>query len=305
MAGPRPRVTAAVCAYNEAANIGRLLTTLLGRDSELFGELLVVSSASTDGTDAIVKDFEAAYPKLRLIVEAERRGKASAVNLVLDAARGDIVLLIDADCLPAEGAIAALLSRFEEPSVGGVGSRNVPVNRSESLVARSATVLWELHHEVNLRRPVLGGDIVAFRRVIAAIPADTINDDYAIEAALRGRGYAIAYEPCARTLMRVPASLDDFLGQRRRIHAGFRAESQKLARKATQDRRLVASSIGSLLRKKPGGLPWLVLLFALETAARTGEWIDELGHRRNAYTAWQPALSTKSELTDIDSEGNR
>jgi poly-beta-1,6-N-acetyl-D-glucosamine synthase len=152
---------------------------------------------------------------------------------------------------------------------------------------------------------VLGGDIVAFRRVIAAIPADTINDDYAIESALRGRGYGIGHEPRGRTLTRVPTSLGDFLRQRRRIHAGFRAGSQKLARKATQDRRLVGAAMASLVRKKPGSLPWLVLLLALETAARTSVWIDELGHRRKPYTAWQPALSTKGELTDIDSEGNR
>ena len=190
MATSRPSVTAVVCAYNEAANMGGLSRTLLTRDADTFDELIVVSSGSTDGTDDIVRQFQESAPKLRLISETERTGKAHAVNLALDEARGDIIILIDADAVPAPGTLLRLIGACAEPGNGGAGSRNVVTNPAESWVARASTVLWELHHLVNLQTPVLGGDIVAFRRVAGLIPEGTINDDYAIEAALRARDIA-------------------------------------------------------------------------------------------------------------------
>jgi glycosyltransferase involved in cell wall biosynthesis len=53
------RVSVGVFAYNEAANIGFLLDALLSQKLQLaqIDEIIVVSSASTDGTDEIVSDY--------------------------------------------------------------------------------------------------------------------------------------------------------------------------------------------------------------------------------------------------------
>src|SRR5581483_2780 len=136
-----------------------------------------------------------------------------------------------------------MLAHFEDELVGGVGARNVVQNRRESWVARMAGVLWDLHHQVNLLRPVLGGDVVAFRNAVPSIPEATVNDDYAIEAALRAQGLRIDYEPRAAVLMRAPSTLSDYLRQRRRIAAGFRAEADGKPVKATQDAGLVLQAM--------------------------------------------------------------
>ena len=115
-----------------------------------------------------------------------------AVNRVLREARGEVVFLVDADCLPARGAIGAIVARLEEPGVGGAGSRNVPVNSSAGGVARAGAVMWELHHYVCLEAPVLGGDIIAFRRGVPELPTEPgVNDDFLIETALRERGFRV------------------------------------------------------------------------------------------------------------------
>ena len=298
MAAARPRVTAAVCAYNEAASIEQLLRKLLSRDSAFFDELLVVSSGSTDGTDGIVRGMEAEFPGLRLISEPERRGKASAVNTALSQAQGDVLLLIDADCLPAEGCLERLLARLAGTKVGGVGCRNVVTNAGSGWMSRAGEVLWDLHHLVCMRKPVLGGDIVAFRAVVGRIPAEAVNDDYAIEATLRSQGYDIAYEPEARVLMKAPATVLDFLRQRRRIYAGFRAETREGLVKPTQDWRLACGAVATFSRSHPGRLPVLMLLLGLEALARLSMLVDAVRGKRGYYTAWEPALSTKGRLPE-------
>jgi cellulose synthase/poly-beta-1,6-N-acetylglucosamine synthase-like glycosyltransferase len=296
MAASRPRVTAAVCAYNEAANIGGLLQTLLTRDRQAFEELIVVSSGSTDATDEIVRSYESESAGVRLITEPRRLGKAHAVNIILREARGEAILLIDADCLPAEGVLERLAARLAAPGVGGAGSRNLPTNAADSFVARAGAVLWELHHAVNLERPVLGGDIVAFRKVLQSIPEDTVNDDYAIEAALRAMGYHIEYEPEAIVHMRVPSTLSDFLKQRRRIYAGFRAESQPERPKTTQEWPAALRAMARLIRQRPSRMPALSLLVLLEATARISVFAESVLKNRRPYTSWEPAGTTKGRL---------
>jgi biofilm PGA synthesis N-glycosyltransferase PgaC len=300
MARQRPRVTAAVCAYNEAANIGRLLQVLFERDGGLLDEVIVVSSGSTDGTDDIVREAAGRWPKLRLLTEERRNGKSRAVNLALSQAAGGLVLLIDADCLPGEGALAAMLAHFEDQGVGGVGARNVVLNRRESWVARMAAVLWDLHHQVNLLRPVLGGDIIAFLNTVPSVPEATVNDDYAIEAALRAQGLRIEYEPRAEVLMRAPSTLSDYLRQRRRIAAGFRTEAAGKPVKATQDAGLVLRAALRLASSRPACLPWLLPLFAAETWARADPIFRALLRLPSDYTAWEPAATTKLPLGEPD-----
>ncbi len=304
MAGGHRLITAAICAYNEAANIERLLRILLDRDGQTFDELIVVSSGSTDGTDAIVRAVAADAPKVCLISEADRGGKARAVNAVLGRARGDIVLLIDADCLPVEGALARLLAHFDDPGTGGTGAHNVVTNAGEGVVARLGSLLWELHHEVNLRGAVLGGDIVAFRRVVEAIAPGTVNDDYAIEAALKERGFRIEYEPQARVLMRAPTSLRDLLRQRRRIYAGYRAQAAGRPLKQTRQARSVLGASLAILRRRPAALPALVALASVEATARISIGVEGLLGRAGDYAIWEPAASTKGPLPERDTPGH-
>ena len=64
------------------------------------------------------------------------------------------------------------------------------------------------------------GEIVAFRNVIPRIPLDTAVDELSIQALITQLGYQLVYEPEAVVYNRGPATVGDFLRQRRRIYAG-------------------------------------------------------------------------------------
>jgi glycosyltransferase involved in cell wall biosynthesis len=82
-------VTAVVPAMNEGRNIGWVLS----RVPSIVDEVIVVDGNSTDDTVAVAR---AACPDL-VLVEQSGRGKGDAVRAGLRAARGDYVVMIDAD----------------------------------------------------------------------------------------------------------------------------------------------------------------------------------------------------------------
>ncbi|MEU0502805.1 glycosyltransferase family 2 protein [Nocardia sp. NPDC005998] len=79
---------------DEAALILQCLDRLV--DQEAISEIIVVDNGSTDGTDAIVREYAAAHPKVELVYE-ETRGLIPARNTGLAKARGDFIARIDAD----------------------------------------------------------------------------------------------------------------------------------------------------------------------------------------------------------------
>ena len=111
-----PRVSVIIPARNEAANIGRCVSSVLTSDWPAL-EVLVVDDHSTDETAAIVRAIATRDPRLRLIaappLPAGWFGKQWACQTAADQAQGDWLLFTDADtwhardCLPRMMAFRA------------------------------------------------------------------------------------------------------------------------------------------------------------------------------------------------------
>jgi biofilm PGA synthesis N-glycosyltransferase PgaC len=215
------KATIGICAYNEEKNIGKLLQSLQDQQTKEIhiGEILIVSSASTDRTDEIVRSFMSTDKRIRLLIQEKREGKASAVNLILKNATGDIIVLASADILPLEHTIQALVLPFFDETIGMTGGHPIPIDNKNSFIGFTVHLLWELHHKLALKEPKLG-EIVAFRNIIRRIPVDTAVDEAAIEAIIRKKELKLHYVADALIYNKGPSNVDDFLRQRRRIYAG-------------------------------------------------------------------------------------
>src|SRR5574341_537637 len=181
--GVMSTISIGVCVYNEEKNIRSLLSTLLNqKTANHIKEIIVVSSACSDKTDEIIEnDFLKTDPKIILLRQEKREGKASAINLFLEHASGDIAVLESGDTIPTEDTIENLSEPFKNPKIGMVGGHPIPINNPGTFMGFTVHLLWDLHHKLAMRHPKLG-ELVAFRRtLIKKIPTDTAVDEAFIE----------------------------------------------------------------------------------------------------------------------------
>jgi biofilm PGA synthesis N-glycosyltransferase PgaC len=285
-------------AYNEERNIGRLLEALRLQRLECcrLEQILVVASGCTDRTESIVEEAASRDSRVRLIRQARREGKARAINIFLSAAQSagvDVCILQSGDTLPEPGTIDSLVRPMaEDASIGMTGARIVPVNGKNTFLGAIVHMLWRLHHRLATEVPKLG-ELVAFRNVVAAIPADSAVDEVSIESSVMSRSLSLRYVPEAIVLNKGPETFSDFLKQRRRIHAGHLDVSSKAGyAPSTMSLSRVGRHFVAETLSRPSQIPVGLGAAALEAAGRAlGAW-DFYIARKN-HTVWDIAVTTK------------
>jgi cellulose synthase/poly-beta-1,6-N-acetylglucosamine synthase-like glycosyltransferase len=121
-----PRLSITLPAFNAQATLRPVLEALVRADYPRDRrQILVVSDGSTDGTDALVREYaERGVELLRL---EGRHGKTEAENRALDALTGDIVVNTDASVTIRADALKRLVTALEDPGVGVASARDISV----------------------------------------------------------------------------------------------------------------------------------------------------------------------------------
>ena len=189
-----PYVTITVPVYNAASNIRGTLDRLLALDyprDKL--QILVISDASTDGTDEIVRSLrEQGVELLRL---PERRGKTVAENTALAASHGEILVNVDSTILVPRNSLKALVRVFDDPTIGVASGRDVSMgDAEEGTPAESGYVgyeMWIRDLETRIGSIVgASGCFYGSRRCIHANPLPPgLSWDFASALNARAEGY--------------------------------------------------------------------------------------------------------------------
>jgi cellulose synthase/poly-beta-1,6-N-acetylglucosamine synthase-like glycosyltransferase len=299
-------VTVGICAYNEERTIGNLLKSILNYQRfPAKSEVLVVCSGCTDNTINITQKWAKKDGRVKLLIENERRGKASAVNKILSNANGELILFISADTLPNDNCFSFLISRFQESDVGLVSARPEPVNSSTSLLCRVDRILWNLHHllslELSKNREVRhASEAFCLRRdIIKKIPEEIVNDDAYVALLTRRKKWITEYEPKARVSIWSPQTLGDYCRQRKRVVFGHYQ-----IRKMTGENPQYFVSFATLFHKqvirtlirvaKSWGVLKFTLFSSLEVLANIGAIYDMILGK--SHKVWRVVDSTKKQL---------
>ncbi|MBT4574951.1 MAG: glycosyltransferase [Candidatus Cloacimonetes bacterium] len=283
-----------VIVYNEAANIGKLLNALLDQkaDKVKIEEIIVVSSACTDGTDDIVRDFEKEHNNIKLITEAERGGKSSAINKFIKASTSDLLIIESGDTIPAEDTVEKMILPFLDEKIGMTGGRPTPENDPRTFIGYSVNLLWNLHHEMALISPKLG-EMVAFRKIFDAIPPESAVDEASIEAIMKEFHLDLKYIPDAIVFNKGPENLSDFISQRRRIETGhlWLMENSDYS-VSSQNKGLLLNLAIKELKKDKEKIFFLFGTAVVEMYSRFLGWYDYKVRKKNPFK-WDIANSTK------------
>ena len=223
-----PRVSLLISAFNEADVIAAKIRNSLALDYPRAKiEIIVLSDASDDGTDEIVRQFES--EGVRLLRMAERGGKTLGLNAGVRAAGGDIVVFSDANAMYLPDAVRRMLRNFADPEVGAVvgestyASATGGAQQSESLYWKYETAIKRLESGIG---SVVGGDgaIYAIRRnLYRDLRADALSD-FVNPMQIVMAGKRCIYEPLARSVEEAAESFDkEFRRKVRIVNRAWRA----------------------------------------------------------------------------------
>jgi GT2 family glycosyltransferase len=141
-----PRVSIVIPVYNKAELTHQCLELLRKHTTETAYEVIVVDNASTDGTEALLCDQEAAG-HVRYVRNEENRGFGRACNQGAALARGEFLLLLNNDTIPLPGWLEALVETMDaDPTIGVVGSRLLYPNETIQHAGMVFTPAGRLEH---------------------------------------------------------------------------------------------------------------------------------------------------------------
>lgn len=121
VSGRVDHISVVIPAYNAADTIGHQLDALVRQEGAPPFEVVVADNRSTDGTAEAAQRFSDRLD-IRVVPAFERQGVNCARNAGIRAARGEIVVLLDADDRAEPGVLAAFADTFaKDPALGIAG----------------------------------------------------------------------------------------------------------------------------------------------------------------------------------------
>lgn len=136
----RPMVTVIVPCRNEERFIAGCLDSILASTYPREAlEVLVVDGRSDDGTRAVLADYVARHPTVRML-DNPRRIQPAALNIGIGAARGEILVRMDAHVVYPPNYITDLVAALLETGAGNVGGVVITEPANETAIARAIAV---------------------------------------------------------------------------------------------------------------------------------------------------------------------
>jgi cellulose synthase/poly-beta-1,6-N-acetylglucosamine synthase-like glycosyltransferase len=214
-------LTVGICALTELRTTVQLVDTSLQNATRHDLRVVVVTPNSL-----IARRLAGRDPRIQVILERSREGKASAMNKMLKAVQSGIVVYASADVAIEEDVIPAMVEALTaNPSYGAVIAHVEPTNKEDGIMGKISSLIWELFNRVNKKlddetKLSQANDLYVFwRNLVDEIPTGTINDDTYIASAIRRHGFLIK-KATAKVRISGPTTPFDYILQRSRIILG-------------------------------------------------------------------------------------
>jgi glycosyltransferase involved in cell wall biosynthesis len=203
---PRPADPTLSCvmpAFNEGGTlplmVPRVLATLRSLASAV--ELIVVDDGSRDDTPALMRALSAAHPEVVYLRLSRNFGKEAALSAGIDAARGDAVLLIDADGQHPLELVPQMFQRWREGADMAIAIRKTRDDQSRLQAGLTAVFYRLINWHSRIEIPAGAGDFrLMDRKVVDALKSMPERSRFmkGLYAWVGFETVRLEYEPLAR-----------------------------------------------------------------------------------------------------------
>lgn len=242
--GGLPVVTVQLPMFNELHVAKRLIEAVARVDYPRDRLEIQVLDDSTDATSTIARETCAALQQRGIDIaymhRRDRKGyKAGALAAGLKRARGELILIFDADFVPGPSVLRDLVHFFAEPGVGMVQARWGHLNRNQSRLTRCQAMLLDGHFMIEHGARHRSGRFFNFNgtagmwRKSAIEDAggwqhDTITEDMDLSYRAQLRGWKFIYVPEVEVAAELPCDMTSFKSQQHRWAKGSVQTAMKL-----------------------------------------------------------------------------
>lgn len=202
----KPFVTVMIPAHNEEGVISKTVETALAMDYPNF-EVIVIDDRSEDNTPNVVKDLENKYEKVTALIRDKDAypGKSAVLNDALKLAKGEAILVFDADARVSSDFLSRLVPNLEPKDVGAVQARKVINNKNHNFLTRCQNNEMTLDTHFQVGRDAVKGAVelrgngeLIKREALEDIGGwnnYTITDDLDMSTQLHIKGWDVRFCP--------------------------------------------------------------------------------------------------------------
>ena len=221
-----PFVSILVPAYNEEKVIARTIEGLLETEY-LNKEIIVIDDGSKDKTLEIANR----YKHQAKVLHKENSGKASALNYGIAFAKGEIIVIVDADTIIGRNALKQIVKGFSLDKRVAAVAGNIKVRNRMNLLTWTQALEYVASIEI-IRRAfdffgsitIVPGALGAFKKSVleevGTYHKDTLVEDFDATIKVLKSGFVIQGSTTATAYTEAPQSLHDFYKQRKRWYRG-------------------------------------------------------------------------------------
>ncbi len=221
-----PRATLIIPACNEERWIARKVENALALDyARERLEIIVASDGSTDRTVEIARAYEPCG--VTVVAFPFRHGKQEMLNRLVPDARGEIVVMTDANALLSPDALHEIVRPFADPRVGCVIGRRICIVQEHSVPSVAESLYWRYESWIKRAESRLHsclgatGQLYAVRRSVFPHVERVGEDFYIPMKILVSTGLRIAYAPAAVAAIPAAATLEIEFERKTRAHVAF------------------------------------------------------------------------------------
>lgn len=228
-----PFVSVLIPMHNEEQVLQYVLDALLkcNYEKDRF-EIIPINDNSSDATAEMLDEYQSRYPFIRpLHRNSEERGKPASLNDAIHVAKGEIIVVFDADYRPGKDLLRQLALAFADPEVGAVMGRVIPYNTTKNWLTRllnlerSGGYQADQQARYNLKViPQYGGTVGGFRKSImletGGFNPYVLAEDTDLTYRLYIKGWKVVYANTVECYEEVPETWEARAQQVRRWSRG-------------------------------------------------------------------------------------
>jgi len=211
-----PMVSVLLAAYNEEEVIEEKIKSTFKTNYPLANlELLIGSDASTDNTDRIIEKYTRLLPNVKFKRFGGRTGKPTIIDDLKKDAKGDVLILTDANVFFDQDTIFQLVKHFKNQEIALVGANILNVDIKKEGISGQEKQYLSIENKIKYQEGIVWGTMIgAFGGVYAIrksecvdVPKNFIVDDFFLtmsvlensKSAINELG-AVAYEDVSNVM---------------------------------------------------------------------------------------------------------